>query len=78
MKHRLNTDVGNISVSSVFHLWLTSLLWLRPSAALSHPHLSAALARSEAGFEKPDADLHLLHKFDELQLTGLAGFQILN
>ena len=39
---------------------------------------SFALARSCQGFEKPSAALHLLHKFDELYLTSLAGFQILN
>src|SRR5262249_45261879 len=38
------------------------------------------LAVSHGGprLEKPHAALHFLHEFDELDLTGLAGFQILN
>jgi len=32
--------------------------------------------RSGPGFEKPGAALHMLHKFFELHLAALAGFQV--
>ncbi len=60
--------------------WRKSIEKAEPCGAVSSWSASSWQPQSllRAGFEQPDAALYLLHEFDELHLTLLAGFHILN